>query len=77
MVGVMSGSIAPQQGSVLQGGTCRSGFRQRWRTIGLADRRVRRGVQVSIVVVWRVGGGSRRRQITSGSRKTGFRAKSP
>lgn len=74
MVGVVLGRVASQQGSLLQSGTRRSGFRQRRGTFGLTDRRVCGGVQVSIMVVRRVGGGPRRRQIASGSRKARLRA---
>lgn len=76
MARLVPGRAAPQQGSLLQSGTGRPRFRQRWGTPGFTDRRVRGGVQVSIMVVRRVGGGPRRRQIAGGSREAGFRAES-
>lgn len=77
MAGVMPGRAASQQGPVLQGGASRPRFRERRRAPGLADRRVRRSLQVSTVVVRRVGRGSRRRPTARGPRQTGLRPESP
>jgi len=77
VAGVVPGRAAPQQGPLLQGGTGRSGLRQRRGTIGLAYRRVRGGVQVSIMVVRGMGGGPGRRQIAGGSREARLRAEPP
>lgn len=77
MAGVVSGCVAPQQGPILQGGTSRPRLRERRGTSRLADRRVRRGLQVSSVVVRRVGGSSRGRSTAGGSRQIGLRPESP
>lgn len=77
MAGIVSGCVASQQRAILQGSASRSGIRKRRRASGLADRRICRSIQVSIVVVWRVGRSARRRQATSGSRKISLRAESP
>lgn len=76
MVGLLSGRSPPEQRIILQSGTSRSGFRKHRRTTWIADRRVRRGVQVPFVVVRRMGRSSRRRQVTNDSRTAGFCAES-
>lgn len=76
MVSFLPGRSALEQGTFLQGGTSWSRIREQRRTTWVTNGWIRRGLQVSIVVVRRMGRSSRRRQATGDSRTAGFRAKS-
>ena len=76
MAGIVFGSFTPEQRIVLSCGASRSGFRKCERTTRFTHLRIRRGFPIPVVVVRRLGRGTRRRSTSGRPRSTYLRTES-